>query len=158
MILQTEVVEEILPIFKEYLGYMGQFYKIYNFDSWRNTALKNLKQHPMADNQLIFVLKEADVIIGFALVNRHLRFNHDGFSIAEFYIQKAHEKKGYGQKLAEHIFTRYSGNWEIAVTFNNSCALIFWEKVIASYTSGNFMEKKGASFKGYGFLFNNNWQ
>jgi predicted acetyltransferase len=154
MIARIESIEEIVPIFREYLGWMRRFYTIHNFDAWCDTALKNLQQYVKADG-LIYSLKESDAVIGFAQVNQHLRFNNDGFAIAEFYIQKDHGKNGLGRRLAEYVFSRFSGNWEIAVAKNNTCALVFWEKVVSSYTSGKFLEKENASFDGYGFLFNN---
>ena len=158
MIIQIKTIEEILPIFREYLGYMSQFYKIYNFDSWCNAAVKNLKKHSVADDRLVYILKESESIIGFALVNKHLRFNHDGFAIAEFYIQKDHGRNGCGRRLAEYVFAQFSGNWEVAVTKKNNCALAFWKQVVSSYTFGKFKKKEFPSFNGYGFLFNNQKQ
>jgi len=87
-------------------------------------------------------------------VNKHFRYNIDGFAIAEFYVQKKYARNGYGRKLAEHVFAWFSGNWEVAVAFNNHSAVGFWEQVVSSYTGGNFIKKKNSSFKGYGFLFN----
>jgi len=157
MISQIDTIEEILPIFSEYLGCVSQFYKIYNFDSWCDGALKNLQQYSMADDRFIYILKESESIAGFALVNKHLRFNHDGLAIAEFYIQKHCGRNGCGRRLAEYVFDQFAGNWEVAVTLKNNKAVMFWKKVVSSYTSGKFMEKKKASFKGYGFLFNNEY-
>ncbi|MCP3944230.1 MAG: GNAT family N-acetyltransferase [Desulfobacteraceae bacterium] len=155
MITQIEKIEEILPIFKEYLGYMSQFYKIYDLPAWCEGALKNLEQYSRADDSFIYILKKSDSIIGFALINKHLRFNHDGFAIAEFYIQKDHGRTGCGRLLAEYVFSRFPGNWEVAVTLKNRSALSFWKQVVSVYTSDIFIKKKKASFDGYAFLFNN---
>jgi len=155
MITRIKTTNEIKPIFKDYLKHMSQFFKIAHYDSWCNGALKNLQRYSMTDDQHIYILKESDVIIGFAMVNKHLRFNTDGFAVAELYIQKSHEKKGYGRKLAEHVFAKFKGNWEVAVTLKNSSALLFWEQVVSSYTDGKFIKKRNDSFCGYGFIFNN---
>ena len=154
MITRTEIIDEMKPIYREYLGYMSQFYKIHNFDSWCKGALKNLQLYPIADDQHIYILKKSESIIGFALVNKHLRFNNDGFAMAEFYIQKRYDGKGHGRRLAEHVFEQFTGNWEVAVTFKNKSALLFWEQVVSSYTNGKFIKKGFSSFKGYGFIFN----
>jgi predicted acetyltransferase len=154
MITRIETIDEIKPIYREYLDYMGQFFEIHDFDSWCKGALKNLQLYSIADDRHIFILKESEPIIGFALVNKHFRFNTDGFAVAEFYIHKNHEKKGYGHKLAEHVFAQFTGNWEVAVTLKNKSALVFWEKVVSSYTDGMFIKKRADSFSGYGFLFN----
>lgn len=154
MITRIETIDEIIPIYREYLDYMRQFFKIYDFDSWCKGALKNLQHYLIADDRHIYILRESESIIGFAMVNKHFRFNTDGFAVAEFYIQKAHEKKGYGRKLAEHVFEQFTGNWEIAVSLKNKSALLFWEQAVSSYTDGKFIKKRKSSFSGVGFIFN----
>ncbi len=155
MILRIETVDEIKPIYSEYLNYMSQFFDINDHDSWCEGALKYLQRYSVEDDRYIYILTGSDSIIGFAFVNKHLRFNKDGFSVAEFYIQKKHEKKGYGRRLAEHVFGQFLGNWEVAVSLKNILARKFWKQVVSSYTDGKFIEKKTPSFSGYGFVFNN---
>ena len=155
MIARIETIDEIKPIFREYLNYISQFFEINDHESWCEGALKNLLRYSVEDGRHIYILIESDSIIGFALVNKHLRFNNDGFAVAEFYIQKEHKRKGYGRKLAEHVFTQFSGNWEVAVSLKNNSAQEFWKKVVSSYTDGKFTAKKTISFCGYGFVFNN---
>jgi len=154
MIREIKTIEEIKPIYKTYLDYMRQFFKIHDFDSWYKGALKNLQRYSMADDRHIYILQESDAIIGFALVNKHFRFNTDGFAVAEFFIQKSHEKKGYGRGLAEYVFAQFAGKWEIAVSLTNTSALVFWEQVVSSYTDRKFIKERNASFNGYGFIFN----
>jgi predicted acetyltransferase len=155
MIARIQTIEEIVPIFTQYLGCVGKFYEIYDFNAWCGTALKNLKRDFLSADQQIYGLTKSGDIIGFAQVNKHLRFNKDGVAIAEFYIGKDHARRGWGRKLAEHVFAQYSGNWEVAVSANNGGGLLFWQQVICAYTSGKYMEKKHVVFKGNGFLFNN---
>ena len=114
MIIKQKSIDKIKPIFKEYLNYMSQFFKIFDHTSWCEGAFKNLQRYRAEDDCHIYVLMESESIIGFALVNKHLRFNNDGFAIAEFYIQKDHERQGYGRQLAEHVFAQFYGNWEVA--------------------------------------------
>ena len=88
MIIKQKSIDKIKPIFKEYLNYMSQFFEIFDHTAWCEGALKNLQRYRTEDGCHIYVLMESESIIGFALVNKHLRFNDDGFAIAEFYIQK----------------------------------------------------------------------
>jgi predicted acetyltransferase len=134
---------------------MSQFFDIKDRRSWCEGALKSLQRYSTEDDRHIYILKESETIIGFAFINKHFRFNHDGFAVAEFYIKKDHERKGFGRKLAEHVFAQFSGNWEVAVSKKNHSARVFWKQVVSSYTGGNFVEKRIGSFSGYGFLFNN---
>ncbi len=155
MIARIGTIDIIEPIFREYLDYMSQFFEIDDYDSWCEGALKNLQRYSVEDDRHIYILMESGSIIGFALINKHLRFNTDGFAVAEFYIQKDHERKGYGSMLAEHIFAQFPGYWEVAVTLKNKSAQVFWKQVVSSHTYGKFIEKRRSSFSGYGFLFNN---
>jgi len=149
-----ETIDEIKPVFLEYLGHMSRFFEIHHFDSWCDGALKNLAHYPMADDRQIYILKESTGIIGFSLINKHLRFNPDGFAIADFFIRKKYQKKGHGRQLAEHVFSQFSGNWEVAVSLKNKSALAFWEQVVSSYTGGHYIKKETDAFSGYGILFN----
>ena len=155
MIARIETIEVIKPIFKEYLDYMSQFFEIDDYDSWCEGAIKHLQPYSIEDDRHIYILQKSESIIGFALVNKHLRFNNDGFAVAEFYIQKDHQRKGYGRKLAEHVFAQLPGNWEVAVSLKNNSARVFWKQVVSSYTYGNFIEKTIGTFSGHGLLFNN---
>ena len=107
MIERLQSINEIKPLFKGYLDYMSQFFQIYDHDSWSKKAIKNLQSYSNAKDHLIFIFRKSGSIIGFAFVNKHLRFNNDGFAIPEFYIQKEYGKKGYGRKLAEHVFEQF---------------------------------------------------
>ncbi|MBC8439117.1 MAG: GNAT family N-acetyltransferase [Deltaproteobacteria bacterium] len=155
MINRIQTINQIKPIFREYLDYMSQFSLINDVESWCKSALKNLHLYSIADDRYIYILKKSDTIIGFAMVNKHFRFNSKGLAVAEFYIQKNHEKKGYGRRLAEHLFEKLPGNWEVAVSIKNKSALVFWNQVVSSYTDGKFIKEWNASFNGYGFVFNN---
>ncbi len=145
------------PVFRAYLEYVEQFYDIYEVDAWCDRALENLKAFALAEGNQGYVLRQSDSIIGFALVNDHLRFRDRGLSIADFYIQEGHGRKGYGRMLAEHVFGCAPGNWEVAVSEKNHPALVFWERVISSYTGGCFLCKNIPSFRGAGFLFTNRY-
>jgi predicted acetyltransferase len=155
MIVRTGTIDEINPLFREYLHHTSQFFNVTHYENWVKGALKNLKQYSIDDDRHVYIISKSDSIIGFGLVNKHFRFNSDGFAIADFGIQKNHWEKGYGRKLAEHIFAQFHGNWEVAVTSTNYFATIFWENVISSYTNGRFIKNTKPAFKGFGLLFNN---
>jgi len=141
------------PVFKAYLEYVEPFYDIYDFDCWCDRAMKNLSAYALAEDRRGYVLRQSNAIIGFALVNEHLRFRDEGKAVAEFYIQEGYRRKGYGRMLAEHVFAQAPGNWEVAVSAKNHPALVFWEQVISSHTNGLFLRKNDPSFVGSGFLF-----
>ncbi len=155
MISKIKTIDEVTPIFKDYMKHMSQFFEISNYDSWCDGGLKNLQLYSTKQDRHIYILSHSKSIIGFAFVNKHLRFFSDGSAIAEFFIQKQYQGNGFGRKLAQYVFSQFPGNWEIAVTFKNKSARSFWQKVVSSYTSGDFIEKQNALNHGFGFLFNN---
>ena len=155
MITRIETVNEIIPIFKEYLAHISQFLPIKDYGPWSEGALKHLRLYEINSGRHMYVIREPESIIGFALINKHLRFNADGFAVAEFYIQKDRERKGHGRRLAEYVFAQFPGNWEVAVASTNTAARMFWRQVLSSYTHDTFTESRNTSFDGYGFLFSN---
>lgn len=146
---------EILSLFKDYLSFMSQFFEIEDYETWVGTAMSYLDSYGTESDRHIFVIKNSDVLIGFAMVNNHLRFNEDGFSVAEFFVEKQHQAKNHGRELAEFVFNQFPGQWEVAVTRGNHDALSFWQRVVSDYTNGDFREWEIDSYDGAGFSFNN---
>ncbi|MBU2431204.1 MAG: hypothetical protein KKH99_10975, partial [Proteobacteria bacterium] len=72
---KTDQIEDIIPAFKKYLNYMSRYYDIRNIKAWQEKAVKNLGQDVITEDCQVYVLKKNDDIAGFAVVNRHLRFN-----------------------------------------------------------------------------------
>lgn len=155
MISKLETMEDIFPLYTDYLQGMSQYYHIHDIDGWQETALKNLKKNGNSTDNPVFVIEESNEIIGFAMVSTHFRFNDQGRAIAEFHIQKDHGSNGYGRSLAEFVFDQFPGQWEVALTLKNTRAMGFWKQVVSSYTSGDFVEKNKPSTDMYGFLFEN---
>lgn len=151
MIIRTRCIEEVKSVFPSYLAHMHQFFEIHDFEAWRDTAVKNLNQYATSGDHHLYTVNKADTIIGFALVNRHLRFIENGFAVADFFIVPDHSRNGHGRRLASHIFSRLPGHWEVAVTSTNTKALKFWEQVVSEYTGKTFIKKTRASFTGYTF-------
>jgi predicted acetyltransferase len=66
---------------------------------------------------------------GLALVNNvsHLGRPVDR-NVAEFFVVRKHRRCGVGLLAAHQTFSRYPGQWEIAVARRNAVALAFWRK------------------------------
>lgn len=82
-------------------------------------------------------------IAGFVLVNDYCEASRepDAKAIAEFFVMKAFRRKGIGQHTAKSIFDLFPGAWEIHQYLDNKESVIFWEKVVGEYTSGDFEKK-----------------
>lgn len=81
-------------------------------------------------------------IAGFLLVNSYtcLAENRGGKSIAEFFVMPKYRRRGVGRKTAIQIFDKFPGKWEVRQIKENIAGQLFWRKVIAEYTRGNFKE------------------
>jgi predicted acetyltransferase len=73
------------------------------------------------------------VSAGFALVNRHspsgLPVDH---AMAEFSILPAFRQTGLGRQVAERLFARHPGQWELSVSRGNAAAWSFWCGIVGA--------------------------
>ncbi len=58
----------------------------------------------------------------------------------QFFILKRYRRSGFGRALAEFVFLRHPGPWEIGQIVGNATAYSFWRKVIGEVTAGQFTE------------------
>lgn len=150
---RLKTVDVVIPVFREYLTAMCRFYPIVNPVEWRENALRNLGRNVHKEGNHLFAgFMEKDVI-GFALVNRHLRFNSGGHAVADFYIRPEYGRMGYGRQLAFHAFSTIPGPWEVAVASANEDARLFWISVLEDLTGGFYRTETNSRFDGTGFLF-----
>lgn len=85
------------------------------------------------ESRVPLLLRIGGHVAGFALLNA---VSHGGFpadrNMAEFFILRKHRRGGAGTVAAHEIFTRYPGQWEVAVARANTAALAFWRRAVAS--------------------------
>ncbi|MBX2839772.1 MAG: GNAT family N-acetyltransferase, partial [Gammaproteobacteria bacterium] len=143
----------IYPLFNSYITHMSQHIVIEDKEAWYASAMRYLDSYSSDSDRHLFAVDESNVAIGFAMVNRELKYNRDGSAIADFYIQPKHQRRGFGCTLAESVFSHFPGRWEVAVLQGNDSAKLFWRQVIASYTQGDYQEWKAVAYEGSGYTF-----
>jgi predicted acetyltransferase len=81
---------------------------------------------------------------GFAMVARdnHASRQSD-YRMAEFFIDRAHRRRGVGRSAVRLILDRFAGRWEIIEYTRNPAAVQFWRNVVAGYTMGRYRERTG---------------
>ena len=94
-----------------------------------------------SNNKFPYIIQQDEKYIGFVLVKVVSSNNQDCFSIAEFFILKKYRRKGIGKAVAFRVFDLHKGPWEVFQMEANKPAQIFWNKVIAAYTGGQFKER-----------------
>jgi predicted acetyltransferase len=62
------------------------------------------------------------------------------FSMAEFFIARAHRRRGFGAQAVRLILDRFTGGWLICELLRNEPAVHFWRRVVGAYTGGAYQE------------------
>jgi predicted acetyltransferase len=102
------------------------------------------------DDRYCFFIKDTkDTLLGFVMVNKHMKVYESGHSIAEFLILPNYRGNQIGKKVAFQIFDIFKGNWEVEPIENSDGAYNFWKKTIEEYTNNNYKYEKNI------FLFEN---
>ncbi len=97
-----------------------------------------------------YILKYDGQIAGFVLE----RFNEDRMNeIAEFFVLNKYRKHGAGTFMANEMFNRYKGEWEIRTLLKNKRVQEFWRKVVKSASNGNYEERFIRDNTKYAFYF-----
>ena len=69
-------------------------------------------------------------LAGFALIKREA----DKWDMAEFFLLRAHRRRGIGTEIAHNIWRRLPGTWEVRVMEANAPGLAFWKRAISQFT------------------------
>lgn len=88
------------------------------------------------DSRLPFLVKVGGHLAGFALISRGSLVGNgpDVWDIAEFFVAKRYRRSGVGAEVAQEIWHRYPGSWEVRVLEANEAAVIFWQRTIGAFT------------------------
>lgn len=94
--------------------------------------------------------KGSKKLLGFAMVNTYLQIYNEGHSIAEYMVIPKYRRNNIGKNVANILFDKYKGNWEVRPSYNSKSAYLFWKNVVGDYTNNDYEFKNGI------FTFNNN--
>ena len=104
-----------------------------------------------------FFIRVNGKLAGLVLVRSCSEYNElkNPHSIAEFFIMKKYRKQKVGKTVANKIFDRFPGGWEISVWSNNKTAKTFWKSVVNEYTKGKYTTFSSSEPDIEGFSFYN---
>ena len=108
-------------------------------------AFGDLSRFWKDDDKYAFVVRVDHHLAGFVLIDNVGVNTLVDYNIAEFFILQKYRRKGLGRYVAEYIFDRFRGNWEVMQSPSNKAAQAFWRKVIAKYTSDSYEESTEVS-------------
>ena len=99
-----------------------------------------------------YILRCEGKLAGFVLE----RYNEDEMNeIAEFFVLNKYRKLGAGTFMANELFKKYKGKWEIRTLLKNERAQEFWRKVVKSASNGIYEEHLIRNNTRYAFYFEN---
>jgi predicted acetyltransferase len=90
---------------------------------------------------LPFLAKIDGKLVGFVLITRTEEPSSDGqaYDMTEFFVLRPYRRRGIGREMAEKVWLRCPGRWQIRVMAKNIAAFKFWASTIAKVT-GRAME------------------
>lgn len=82
-----------------------------------------------------FLVRVEGKLAGLVLVNRGSKVSSDEtvWDMAEFFVARAYRRRGVGTRVAQHVWSRFPGLWEVRVMESNQSALPFWERGISTF-------------------------
>jgi predicted acetyltransferase len=91
-----------------------------------------------------YLIRSAGQPAGFALVDliesvASVR-RGPAYVMREFFVLRAHRRRGVGGAAATQAFDLFRGRWEVYQLRENVAAQAFWRKVIGRYTAGAYEE------------------
>jgi predicted acetyltransferase len=89
------------------------------------------------------LLRVAGKPAGFALLDERspIAGSADRRYVAAFFVLRAHRRRGLGAAMAQEIFRRSPGRWQVLEVRANPAAQAFWRRVIGEATGGAFAER-----------------
>ena len=119
-------------------------------DNGLYTMSKYIEMYWTSEKRHPYILKCDDKIAGFVLQ----RYNEENLNeIAEFFVVNRYRNTGAGTFMANEMFKKYKGKWEIRTLLKNKKAQDFWRSIVSKFSNGNFEEKLIRNNTRYAFYF-----
>ena len=83
-------------------------------------------------------------LAGFVLIQKGSPIDDDPniWDIAEFFIMRKFRKQGIGGLVAQDLFGKFKGRWQIRVWNNNEVAYAFWNNIITRFATKSVVPTK----------------
>jgi len=94
-----------------------------------------------------FLIRVDGGIAGFVMVRQN--GGPDSHELAEFFIMRKYRRNGVGTEVAHQVFDRFPGKWVVLQMPGNKPSQVFWRRVIAQYTGGNYREVSVPDYPGW---------
>ncbi|MDP1725119.1 MAG: GNAT family N-acetyltransferase [Alphaproteobacteria bacterium] len=93
-----------------------------------------------APDRFPFIVKIGDELAGFVLINKVGVSPNTQWNMGEFFILAKFQGKGIAKQVANMIWQKFPGIWEVLVIPEMAYALKFWRKTINPFTNSHYTE------------------
>ncbi|ARG98372.1 GNAT family N-acetyltransferase [Legionella micdadei] len=100
----------------------------------------DFKSYFIEKDRYPFLIRVNNELAGFVLVNKVGFIPDIDWNVGEFFITAKFQHRGIGQKIAQQLWQRYPGKWQVSVLPQNESGLQFWRKTINKFTKNQFNE------------------
>ncbi len=87
-----------------------------------------------------YLMRVDGKLAGFAMVSEHMDAPErpGDLCLSEFFVMHKYRRCGVGALAVQHVLREQKGRWQIKYHPENLASAIFWQRVIAGCTGGNF--------------------
>jgi predicted acetyltransferase len=108
----------------------------------------NLSHYWLEPNRYPFLVRVFSRLAGLILVKRgsEISGNAAVWDMAEFFVVRGYRRLGIGTAIAQEVWKRFLGRWEVRVMESNHSAHRFWEHAITEFAgeaAGSVRVEKG---------------
>jgi predicted acetyltransferase len=141
----SSVKVEIIPALEEQEPILANLLELYAYDFSEFLDLKlgadgrfGYKHLPLywkESNRYPFLVTLNDHLAGFVFVHRGSEISNDTdvWDMAEFFIVRGYRRLRIGTKVAQEVWKKFSGKWEVRVIDRNQRAIKFWRCAISEF-------------------------
>jgi len=136
---------EVLPAAREQEPVLANMLELYAYDLSDVVDLQlspdgryhypRLSLYWQEETRFPFLVKVGGHLAGFVLVSRGSLISGDPqiWDMAEFFVMRSYRRRGIGAAVAQEIWRRFPGPWDVRVLESNQPAQAFWESTIGAF-------------------------
>ncbi len=159
---------EVLPATRDEMPILANLFELYAHDFSEFHAIEpgpdgrfgypELPRYWNEAGRFPFLIKVGGQLAGFVLARRiaQTSANDDVWDVAEFFVLRAHRRRGVGKEAAQRVWRRFPGSWQVRVMRSNQTARGFWERAIAEFggeaISSNSIKKADEMWEVFSFV------
>jgi predicted acetyltransferase len=142
---KLSVEVEVIPALREQEFILANLLQLYAYDfsefheveigSDGRFTYRDLPLYWSEEGRHAFLVRVDTKLAGFVLVKKGSEVSGDDatWDMAEFFVLRGYRRRGLGTRVAEEVWRRFPGPWEVRVMETNVAARAFWQRAISGF-------------------------